>query len=87
MSWIAIVVVPAAPAPATNTHLFTRLGHITTQRKIRLTLIGPEVPGDDAEALIKKEGHKTVIIYDELQFDPPEIDESIFTMRNLRSRF
>mgnify|MGYP000214980756 FL=1 len=36
---------------------------------------------------INKEGHKTVIIYDELQFDPPEIDESIFTMRNLRSRF
>ena len=36
---------------------------------------------------INKGGHKTVIIYDELQFDPPEIDESIFTMRNLRSRF
>ena len=36
---------------------------------------------------INKEGHKTVIIYDELQFDPPEIVESIFTMRNLRSRF
>ena len=36
---------------------------------------------------MNKEGHKTVIIYDELRFDPPEIDESIFTMRNLRSRF
>ncbi|NKB33257.1 MAG: outer membrane lipoprotein-sorting protein [Pseudomonadales bacterium] len=36
---------------------------------------------------MNKEGHKTVIIYDDLQFDPPEIDESIFTLRNLRSRF
>ncbi len=36
---------------------------------------------------MNKEGHKTVVIYDELQFDPPEIDDSIFTLRNLRSRF
>ncbi|MDD9957384.1 MAG: outer membrane lipoprotein-sorting protein [Gammaproteobacteria bacterium] len=36
---------------------------------------------------MNKEGNKTVIIYDELQFDPPDIDESIFTLRNLRSRF
>ena len=36
---------------------------------------------------MNKEGHKTIIIYDELQFNPPEIDESVFTLRNLRSRF
>lgn len=36
---------------------------------------------------LNKEGHRTIIIYDELQFDPPEVDESLFTMRNLRSRF
>ena len=36
---------------------------------------------------MNKEGNKTIIIYDELKFDPPEVDESIFTLRNLRSRF
>lgn len=36
---------------------------------------------------MNKEGHKTIIIYDELQFNPPEVDESVFTLRNLRSRF
>jgi hypothetical protein len=36
---------------------------------------------------MNKEGNKTIIIYDELQFDPPGVDESIFTLRNLRSRF
>lgn len=36
---------------------------------------------------LNKEGHKTTILYDNLQFNLPEIDESIFTLRNLRSRF
>ena len=36
---------------------------------------------------MNKEGHKTIILYDDLQFDPPDVDESIFTLRNLRSRF
>ncbi|MCH7673132.1 MAG: outer membrane lipoprotein-sorting protein [Proteobacteria bacterium] len=36
---------------------------------------------------MNREGHKTIIIYEELQFDPPDVDESIFTLRNLRSRF
>lgn len=36
---------------------------------------------------MNKEGNKTVIIYNDLQFNPPDIDESIFTLRNLRSRF
>lgn len=36
---------------------------------------------------MNREGHKTIIIYDDLEFDPPDVDESIFTLRNLRSRF
>ena len=36
---------------------------------------------------MNREGHKTIIIYEDLQFDPPDVDESIFTLRNLRSRF
>jgi hypothetical protein len=36
---------------------------------------------------MNKEGHKTIVIYDNLQFNPPGVDESIFTLRNLRSRF
>ena len=36
---------------------------------------------------LNKEGHKTTVIYNELEFDPPEVDESVFTLRNLRSRF
>jgi len=36
---------------------------------------------------MNKEGNKTIIIYDNLEFNPPDVDESIFTLRNLRSRF
>lgn len=36
---------------------------------------------------LNKQGHKTIIIYDNLEFDPPDVDESIFTLRNLKSRF
>lgn len=36
---------------------------------------------------MNKEGNKTIILYDNLEFDPPDLDESIFTLRNLRSRF
>ena len=36
---------------------------------------------------MNKEGNKTIIIYDSLEFNPPDVDESIFTLRNLRSRF
>ncbi len=36
---------------------------------------------------MNKEGHKTIVIYDKLEFDPPDVDESVFTLRNLRSRF
>ena len=36
---------------------------------------------------LNKEGHRTVIIYDNLEFDPPDVDESIFTLRHLKSRF
>ena len=36
---------------------------------------------------LNKAGHKTIIIYDELIFEPDDIDSSIFTLRNLKSRF
>jgi hypothetical protein len=36
---------------------------------------------------LNKEGHKTVIIYEDLQFDPPDVDKTIFTLRHLKSRF
>lgn len=36
---------------------------------------------------LNKEGHRTVIIYDNLEFDPSDVDESIFTLRHLKSRF
>ena len=36
---------------------------------------------------LNKEGHRTVIIYNNLEFDPPDVDESIFTLRHLKSRF
>ncbi|MEO2176503.1 MAG: outer membrane lipoprotein-sorting protein, partial [bacterium] len=36
---------------------------------------------------LNKKGNKTVIVYNELEFDSPEVDESIFTLRNLKSRF
>jgi len=36
---------------------------------------------------MNKEGNKTIVIYDNLEFNPPGVDESIFTLRNLRSRF
>jgi hypothetical protein len=36
---------------------------------------------------LNKEGHRTIIVYDNLEFDPPDVDESIFTLRHLKSRF
>lgn len=36
---------------------------------------------------LKKEGHKTVIIYETLEFDPADVTEKAFTLRNLKSRF
>ena len=36
---------------------------------------------------LNKEGHKTVIVYENLEFEPPDVDESVFTLRNLKSRF
>ena len=34
-----------------------------------------------------KEGHKTVIVYEELDFSPGDVDESVFSLRNLKKRF
>ena len=36
---------------------------------------------------LNKEGHKTTIVYDELTFNPEDVDPSVFTLRNLKSRF
>lgn len=36
---------------------------------------------------LNKPGHRTVITYDTLQFDPPDVTEADFTLRNLTSRF
>ena len=36
---------------------------------------------------LKKEGHRTLIIYDDIMFDVPEITEQTFSLRNLKSRF
>ena len=34
-----------------------------------------------------KDGHKTVIVYDTLEFDAVDVTAELFTLRNLRSRF
>ena len=36
---------------------------------------------------LNKTGHKTVILYDELDFSPTDVDEDTFSLRNLRKRF
>lgn len=36
---------------------------------------------------LNKEGHRTVVIYESLEFDPDDVTESDFTLRNLKSRF
>jgi len=36
---------------------------------------------------LNKAGHKTTVIYDELIFEPDDVDPAVFTLRNLKSRF
>lgn len=36
---------------------------------------------------LKKTGHHTIIIYENIVFDPPEVDDKTFSIRNLKSRF
>ncbi len=36
---------------------------------------------------LDKEGHSTLIIYDDIVFDPADIDEETFSLRNLKARF
>ena len=48
---------------------------------------GRMVPSKLEMIPLNKKGHKTVIVYEHLEFDPPDVDESIFTLRNLKSRF
>lgn len=36
---------------------------------------------------LNKDGHRTLVIYDDIKFDLPGITEKTFSMRNLKSRF
>ena len=36
---------------------------------------------------LNKEGHSTVVVYDDMAFDPDDIDEGLFSLRTLKSRF
>lgn len=36
---------------------------------------------------LNKEGHRTVVTYNELEFNPDDVTEDVFTLRNLQSRF
>ena len=36
---------------------------------------------------LNKEGHRTLIVYDEIKFDVPDITEQTFSLRNLKKRF
>ncbi len=36
---------------------------------------------------LRKEGNYTLIIYESLEFDPPDVTPNLFTLRNLKSRF
>ena len=36
---------------------------------------------------LNKEGHRTMIVYDEVDFDIPTINEQTFSLRNLKKRF
>ncbi|MCB1645777.1 MAG: outer membrane lipoprotein-sorting protein [Pseudomonadales bacterium] len=36
---------------------------------------------------LNKSGHKTVVVYESLSFNPPEITDDVFSLRNLKSRF
>lgn len=36
---------------------------------------------------LNKEGHRTVVRYDEITFDPPDVEETAFSLRNLKRRF
>ena len=36
---------------------------------------------------LNKTGHRTLVIYEDISFDLPEITEQVFSLRNLKSRF
>lgn len=48
---------------------------------------GRKLPARLEMVPLNKEGHKTVVIYDELEFDPPDITDAVFSLRNLKKRF
>lgn len=36
---------------------------------------------------LNKEGHRTIVYYDDIVFNPPDVTEDTFSLRNLKSRF
>ena len=36
---------------------------------------------------LNKENHKTIVIYEEIEFDPPDVSPQDFSLRALQSRF
>ena len=36
---------------------------------------------------LNKQGHKTKVIYEDIVFDPPDVNSQTFSMRNLKARF
>jgi len=48
---------------------------------------GVRLPSSITVTPLNKQGHSTAIVYDNLDFDPDNISEQTFTLRNLKSRF
>lgn len=48
---------------------------------------GRLLPSSLAMTPMNKPGHKTLVIYEVLEFDPEDVSDATFTLRNLQSRF
>jgi outer membrane lipoprotein-sorting protein len=48
---------------------------------------GVRLPSSITVTPLNKQGHSTAIVYDNLDFEPADISEQTFTLRNLKSRF
>lgn len=48
---------------------------------------GKLMPSELQMKPLNKPGHLTRIIYEDINFNPPDVTEDVFTMRNLKSRF
>ena len=51
------------------------------------TLGGRLMPSVMEMKPLNKEGHRTLIIYDDINFDVPAITDQTFSLRNLKKRF